>query len=300
MGWDQPPISFSCHQRQSRPSLTAIGRRRKHSAISSGLPNASNSVLLGYLIFLASPKPSAWGRESYLRMWAPVQRKALADPACSTMGKDGEPVLTNLGYSLAADIGLLTAKLILHQWILIMKVYEPLITNGYEWVNCCDDADYEVFLAWDGSQQGQRWNAVKVRRVRADERQEFKPSDFPWLGSHALVMRRRAVDALRNILVAHGEVLPLATEDVELYVFNARAIDALDEERSTIIRFPETNRIMRLKKVTFVEAAISDAEIFRLPHRASPTYVSQRFVDRVKDAGLVGLQFKNVWSSTEE
>ncbi|WP_428266020.1 hypothetical protein [Haliangium sp.] len=37
---------------------------------------------------------------------------ALENPACSETGRDGEPVLTNMGYSLAADIGLLTAKLI--------------------------------------------------------------------------------------------------------------------------------------------------------------------------------------------
>ncbi|WP_428262362.1 imm11 family protein [Haliangium sp.] len=180
-----------------------------------------------------------------------------------------------------------------------MKVYEPLVTKGYEWVNCCDDADYEVFLAWDGSPQGERWNPVKVRRVRADERQEFNPSDFPWLGAHALVMRKRAVDALSAILDPYGELLPLASGDeVELFVFNARAVDALDEERSTIIRFPGTSRIIRLTKVAFAEAAIRDVEIFRLPHRTSPTYVSQRFVDRVEDAELIGLQFKRVWTST--
>jgi hypothetical protein len=179
-----------------------------------------------------------------------------------------------------------------------MKVYEPLVAHGYEWVNCNDDADYEVFLGFDGSPQEVQWQPVRVRRVRADERQEFKPSDFPWLGAHALVMRGRAVDALRDILDAHGEVLPLTTEDeVELFVFNARAIDALDEERSSIMKFPGTNRIMRVTRVAFIESAVREVDVFRLPHRASSTYVSQRFVERVAEARLVGLEFKVVWSS---
>ena len=179
------------------------------------------------------------------------------------------------------------------------QIEEEEFAEGYEWLNCCDDSDDEVFVTLDGSSQAGRWQPIKVRRVRADDRHDFKPSDFPWLGEHALVMRREAVDVLRDVLEAHGEVLPLVTEDAtELWMFNARAIDALDEGRSNIVRFPGTNRIMRIVKIAFVESALRGVDIFRLPHRASSTYVSQRFFDRVRDAGLVGLEFKKVWSSS--
>lgn len=179
-----------------------------------------------------------------------------------------------------------------------MTIYEPLVAEGYEWVNCYDDSDYEVFLGFDGSPRAGQWRPVKVRRVRANEKQKFIPSDFPWLGADALVMRRRAVDALWDILVAHGEVLPLATDDnVELFVFNARIVDALDEARSAVMRFPGTNRIMDITQAAFIEPKVRGLDIFRLPHRASSTYVSERFVDRVKTTGLVGLDFNQVWSS---
>ena len=178
-----------------------------------------------------------------------------------------------------------------------MMIFEPLVAEGFEWVNACDDRDYEVFLSFDGEPRASAWKPIKVRRVRADERHAFEPSDFPWLGSHALVMRRTAVEALLEILEAHGEILPLATDDgVALFVFNARVVDALDEARSSLVRFPGTHRIMRIEKVAFVEAAVRDLDIFRLPNRAGPTYVSERFVDRVEAAGLRGLQFEKVWS----
>ena len=74
-------------------------------------------------------------------------------------------------------------------------------------------------------------------------------------------------------------------------------VDALDQAQSSVIKVPGTDRIMYITEVAFIEEAIRDIDIFRLPHRASPTYVSQRFVDRVKAAGLVGLEFKMVWSS---
>jgi hypothetical protein len=178
-----------------------------------------------------------------------------------------------------------------------MDISEPMVTEGYEWINCVNQEDYEVFAAFDGSPRSTHWKPILVRRVRADARHAFKASDFPWLGSHALVMRRTAVDTLRDVLEAHGEILPLATEDdVELFVLNARVVDALDEARSSLMKFPGTNRIMRIKKVAFVDSRIRDLDMFRLPHRASSTYVSDRFVQRVKSAGLRGLKFNKVWS----
>lgn len=176
-------------------------------------------------------------------------------------------------------------------------IFQPLVTTGYEWVNTIDRNDYEEFLRLDGKLRGEDWRPIAVRRVRADEHQEFRASDFPWLG-FALIMRRSAVDALRDILDRSGELLPLKTDDgTELFVLNAQAIDALDEGNSTLIRFQGSNRIMRITKPAFIPSAVKDIDIFRLPHRGSPTFVSQRFVDRVEAAGLKGLDFTEVWHS---
>ncbi|MBK8214973.1 MAG: hypothetical protein IPK71_14640 [Myxococcales bacterium] len=110
-------------------------------------------------------------------------------------------------------------------------------------------------------------------------------------------MRRAAVDALGDILDANGEVLPLSTGDgVELFVLNVRIVDALDEANSSLMKFPGTDRMMRIKKIAFVTSKVEGIDLFRLPHRASPTYVSERFVERVKVAGLRGLVFDKVWS----
>lgn len=178
----------------------------------------------------------------------------------------------------------------------IGDVFEPMVESGYEWINCADPTDYEVFSSFDGSARRAQWEPVPVVRVRADDKHQSTPSDFPWLGSDALVLRRTAVDALRDMLDANGELLPLATDDgVELVVFNARVIDALDVSNSTLVMFPGTQRVLRVKKVAFVASAIEGSDLFRLPHRASSTYVSSRFVDRVRQASLRGLIFNRVW-----
>jgi hypothetical protein len=109
-------------------------------------------------------------------------------------------------------------------------------------------------------------------------------------------MRKAATDALGDILLRNGEVLPLETDDdIELFILNVQVIDALDEAKSTIWRFPSSNRIMRITKTVFIPSVVRDVDMFRLPHRASATYVSERFVERVHSAGLCGLTFNEVW-----
>jgi hypothetical protein len=181
-----------------------------------------------------------------------------------------------------------------------MRIFQPLGLDGFECVNACNPNDYETFFAFDGQSVLDHWTPVRVRRVRADARQACNPSDFPWLGSQALVMRRTAMEALHDILKADGEILPLATDDdVELFAFNARVRDAMDAARSSLVKFPGTDRIMQVKRIAFTASAIQDVHIFRLPHRGSATYVSQHFVDRVTSSALVGLQFNCVWNSEE-
>lgn len=104
------------------------------------------------------------------------------------------------------------------------------------------------------------------------------------------------------MLGAAGEILPLAADDgTELFVLNVtRALDdAIDEEHSKIVRFPGSNRIMRIKSIAFHEAAVRGVDIFRLPQRASATYVSNRFVRAVEMENLKGLTFKEVWAPKE-
>lgn len=179
-----------------------------------------------------------------------------------------------------------------------MVVYEVDSTEGFEWINAINPEDYETFARFDGKPRMATWKPIKVKRVRPDKRSGFKRSDFPWLGRHALVMRRTAVDALRDILNTSGELLPLSTKDgTELFVLNAQTINALDLASSSLTLYPGTQRIMLFNRVAFFPSKIEGIDLFRLPDRGSPTYVSAHFVEAVNAAGLLGLDFKRVWAS---
>jgi hypothetical protein len=176
-----------------------------------------------------------------------------------------------------------------------VKIFKPIVADDFEWINTLNDSDYDVFLSLDGKPRSDTWVPIKVRRVRADKRHGKKPSDFPWLGG-PLIMRQKAVDALGDMLKAHGEILPLEDYDgAELFVFNAHVIDALDEAKSKLTWFPGKNKIMSIEAEAFLPEPIQDVDVFRLPLRSSATYLSERFVNRIKEAGLVGLDFNEVW-----
>lgn len=66
--------------------------------------------------------------------------------------------------------------------------------------------------------------------------------------------------------------------------------------RRRALRF-SNGRVMRMTRHAFRPDVISGVDLFKIPNlRVSPTYVSERFVERVKAAGLRGLVFNKVWS----
>ena len=177
-------------------------------------------------------------------------------------------------------------------------IYYKLNAKGYEMINTVHGYDDDQALSdLCGPSRKHDWKPILVRRCRPSRREAFKAADLPY-NHGALIMRRSAVDALHDILETHGEVLPIATEDgVELFVFNPRfVIDAIDKERSSYERVPETD-IIWMRQYVFVESVIRGIDVFRVPFGPGRLYFSDRFVERVKAAKLKGTEFIKLWSS---
>ncbi|RUY05075.1 DUF1629 domain-containing protein, partial [Mesorhizobium sp. M7A.F.Ca.CA.004.04.1.1] len=125
-------------------------------------------------------------------------------------------------------------------------------------------------------------------------------SDFPWLGEHVLILRARALKLLRPTLEPYGEFLPLRADEA-ISLFNVTTvIDALDEERSKIVRFDDGG-IMVIESLVLRADAIGGTETFKLPERAdgvriSDIYLQETIVRRIGELGLKGIAFNLVWS----
>jgi hypothetical protein len=176
------------------------------------------------------------------------------------------------------------------------RFFEAGCANRYELVHPLAPEDFECLHALiDGTPRAESWQPIKVEVVRENIGMRLQRSDAPWFGGHALVFDAKAVHALETLLIHSGELLALQCDDRDLHVFNPSAVvDALNETESTIERFRD-GRIRHIRKHVFKADLVRPLLAFKLPHRASSAYLSQRFVDAWEKAGLRGLTFDCVW-----
>ena len=168
-------------------------------------------------------------------------------------------------------------------------------------------------LVWDfdsddGTSLGRAWTVPSLKpywtpqpvlgRVRAY-------NDYPCVDLTIPAFSRRAVDALRDFLEPNGELLPLVSEVGEFYAYNTRTVaDILDQERSQIDWLPNSekhtfDRVFQIRRYEFLLEKPSEPSIFRLVERGSSTFVTQPFVDRVRQHELQGFHFVKLWPLPE-
>lgn len=179
-----------------------------------------------------------------------------------------------------------------------LAIYTPLGRDGYELCHPVNQDDFETInIEVNGTPRRSSWKPIPMRLIHEDEGQKLAMSDSPWLGAHALIFRANVVEALGPMLREHGELLPLACSEAGLVVYNpTRVIDALDEAASSVVRF-SSGRIMMIRRHVFCVDVIGHIDIFKIPNlRVSPTFLTQRFVERWEASGLKGLEFKRVWT----
>jgi hypothetical protein len=183
------------------------------------------------------------------------------------------------------------------------RIFEPWPWEDSEMCHPIRPEDYETFtVAINGERRASSWRPIAMEIIREDEGRVLSHADAPWLGSHALILRPRAIEAMEPLLSNNGELLPLMCEGQKLCVFNAlRVENALDEAASTVERFSSSGRIMRITRYVFRPNEIAGVDAFKIPNtRGGATFVSDAFVARWTNAGLRGLDFKQVWPPPEE
>jgi hypothetical protein len=176
-----------------------------------------------------------------------------------------------------------------------MRIYAPTVIEGQEWVLPKPLEDNHVLSDLRGQRQ-RHWTPLRMELLAENEdgtRRGY--SDFPWYGEHLLILRRAAAKCLRRIMAPYGEFLSLTGAN-KLELFNATTeLDALDEDRSQIVRYHDGG-LMMIERYMLRREAIGNALIFKLPYRASSLYVQAPFAEQVSAMGLCGIGFKLVWS----
>ncbi|MFD2082540.1 hypothetical protein SAMN05421678_10214 [Actinopolymorpha cephalotaxi] len=181
-----------------------------------------------------------------------------------------------------------------------MRVFELYPVGEYDHLAPVDDDDLERLADLEGARQGDAWTPIPVRILTTDvdTGEPLLRADFPWFASWALMLRDRAIDLAGPVLAPFGELLPLTCDDAKVVCFNAvDVLDAVDEERSGIVRFPSSGRIMTIEKYVFSPDLIPERAVFRVPQQTLSVFYTEPVVRDLRALDLTGLDFRLVWDS---
>lgn len=172
------------------------------------------------------------------------------------------------------------------------QIYCFEVVESQEWLLPVDIGEFER-LSLDG-RVVRDWDPPEMVVLTHDENGRPRTySDFPWFGEDAPIFRTRAVERLAEVALQYGQLLPLGGG---AWLYNVtNVLDALDDECSRIIYFDD-GTILAIDEYVFKGNEIGASEIFKLPIRVSPVFVTSRFVARVHDSGLVGVSLRLLWS----
>jgi hypothetical protein len=165
----------------------------------------------------------------------------------------------------------------------------------YQWLTLTRESDFNILHDFRGAPVASTWQPLPAEWITEGKQRRKARSDFPILGSTP-TFSARAVDALLDVLVPFGELLPLTGEATGFFVYNVtRIIPALDEEQSSLVRF-DSGGIMMVSRYVFHAARVREEVVFKVPNIHMTVFATEVLVRRAKEAGLTGFDLPAVWA----
>src|SRR5262245_60868431 len=176
-----------------------------------------------------------------------------------------------------------------------MSVYILESDDKFQDLSVVDDQDWEIVYRLDGTPQRESWNPLKVEVYSDDGNLELDEGDFVQLAGLVPIFSGRAAKRLREILKASGEFLALASNAKDYVAFNVtNIIDALNVNHSEIVYFPN-GKVLDIKRFVLNSEPLYQSVMFKIPQMPlSRVFVTDHFVDSVRDSKLKGFVFKPV------
>jgi hypothetical protein len=145
-----------------------------------------------------------------------------------------------------------------------------------------------------------RWKPIRLvcNPTNKDQAQSQELGDMALIDSYGSIANfsQKAQSVLLPHIAPYGEILPVHFDEAAFAIFNVtHIIDALDEQASEVVYFPSSGRVANIERFVFKPEVIKDQWIFKLPQDAS-NFVTDRFVEVVRAAGLRGFEFIKLWS----
>lgn len=212
----------------------------------------------------------------------------------------GELILIyDVGYLRDSVLNWTTLENLLKEEYHSMNVYllEPdLDYQGITIIDPEDGKQLNEVIDSDGKQSfNKTWCPIEV--IPYDE--HLPTCDFPHLISGFLVFSQKAKEAMYELVAPYGEFLLMKHESgEELFLFNILNYnDALDLQKSKVSRDEISDRIRDIHQYAFIPEKVNNQIIFKMSFNPARIYVTDAFVQKVREHQLTGLKFKQIWSS---
>ena len=116
--------------------------------------------------------------------------------------------------------------------------------------------------------------------------------DFSSALNPFFVISEDALNKLKDILVPRGQVLPVITESKKKKFFGYYPTNPLsgcfDKEKSVYREYPKG---LMIEKPVLVARNITDEYLFSINEDISRVFVTDKFKQRIEEAGLLGFDF---------
>ena len=182
-----------------------------------------------------------------------------------------------------------------------MRVFSAKGDFDYAWMNCVD-ADVCGLLNHvvnDGAYIDRSLPVALSVGGYGARRGDWIETDCPKNPAYGTVLlSERSVAAFGAMLTDAGYFLDTTLDAATRYklFICEREIDALDLERSDFTRFRSGN-VKDVLRHELRADLLAGLDVFRLKHRRSQVFVSDRFVALAEAHGLTGFIFTELWSS---
>ena len=182
-----------------------------------------------------------------------------------------------------------------------MKIWElELDWDKYDNLQPVVDWSLEMIRSFDGRKKLQEWEPIEVERLEPEKGLDL--ADNMWISTPVPVFSEKAKQLVEGILGDTVEFLPTISTEGEFWLVNVTTVlDCVDYEKSEIIRFKSSGRIMDIKKFVFFEEKVKGIDMFKIKEMPLQfPFVSDRFKELIESSDLTGFGFRLLWDSEAE
>lgn len=180
-----------------------------------------------------------------------------------------------------------------------MKIWKlRAIDEKYDDLRPVNGYSADELQSFDGRSHKEEWIPKKVKRLEPEK--NLKLGDgLQCMG--VSTFSQKAIEALFELIKNDVEILPLICDEGSFSMINVTTVlNATNYEKAEYKTFDD-GRILRFIKYAFRESTIEGHSIFKIVDEPiSCVFVTDDFVNLVKESNLEGFCFKLVWDSEEE